>query len=99
MARPAALLALLLAPLLAHARDIDQDEALHLRHAGAIQPLEQLKRAMLVRHPGARLLETELDEDDGVYRYEIELLTAGGQVRELELDARSGRILKDAIDD
>ena len=31
--------------------------------------------------------------------YEVELLTADGTVRELELDARDGRILKDEVED
>lgn len=50
------------------------------------------------RYPGARLLEAELEEDDGIYIYEIELLTADGIARELELDARDGRLLKDEED-
>ncbi|WP_208533006.1 PepSY domain-containing protein, partial [Pseudomonas aeruginosa] len=37
--------------------------------------------------------------EDDVYVYEVELLTRDGVVRELELDARNGRILKDEEDD
>ncbi|MOA67887.1 Peptidase propeptide and YPEB domain protein [compost metagenome] len=64
-----------------------------------IQPLQQLLQQAFDRHPGARLLEAELEEEDDVYVYEIELLTDGGEVRELELDAVSGRVLKDEEDD
>ncbi|MBN0864542.1 PepSY domain-containing protein, partial [Pseudomonas aeruginosa] len=53
----------------------------------------------LGRYAGARLLEVELEEEDDVYVYEVELLTRDGVVRELELDARNGRILKDEEDD
>ncbi|WP_103102992.1 PepSY domain-containing protein [Pseudomonas sp. LFM046] len=81
------------------ARDLDQDEALKLREAGVILPLEQLLRSALGHYPGARLLEAELEEEDDVYIYEVELVTADGTVRELELDARNGRILKDEEDD
>jgi len=81
------------------ARDLDQDEALRLRQEGVIQPLQQLLQQAFDRHPGARLLEAELEEEDDVYVYEIELLTDGGEVRELELDAVSGRVLKDEEDD
>ena len=45
------------------------------------------------------LLEAELEEEDDVLVYEVELLTADGTVRELELDARDGRILKDEVED
>lgn len=83
----------------ASARDLDQDEALRLRREGVILPLEQLMRPALERYPGATLLEAELEEDDDIFIYDVELLTEGGVVRELELDARDGRILKDEEDD
>ncbi len=47
------------------------------------------------RYSGSRLLEAELEEDDDLYVYEVELLTRVGQVRELEFDAASGPLLKD----
>ncbi|WP_019339744.1 PepSY domain-containing protein [Stutzerimonas stutzeri] len=100
--RPAALLTILLALLLAAtpvaSRDLDQDEALRLRRDGLILPLESLLNQAMERHPGARLLEAELEEEDGLFVYEIELLTADGVARELELDARDGRLLKDEED-
>lgn len=83
----------------AQARDLDQDEALRLRRDGVIQPLQQLLQQGMARHPGARLLEAELEQDDGRYIYEIELLTRDGRVRELEFDAASGQLLKDEEDD
>jgi uncharacterized membrane protein YkoI len=84
------------------ARDLDQDEALHLRQQGVIAPLEQLLGPALQRYPGAKLLEAELEEhkDRSVrYIYEIELLTVEGVVREIELDANTGELLKDKEDD
>ncbi|MCQ4325807.1 peptidase [Stutzerimonas stutzeri] len=91
-------LALLLAATPVASRDLDQDEALRLRREGLIMPLENLLQHALERYPGARLLEAELEEEDGIYVYEIELLTAEGVARELELDARDGRLLKDEED-
>ncbi|KAF1030658.1 MAG: hypothetical protein GAK37_01174 [Pseudomonas sp.] len=86
----------------ASARDLGQDEALHLRQKGIIAPLEHLLGPALARYPGARLLDAELEEhkDRPVrYIYEIELLTVDGVVRELELDANTGELLKDKEDD
>lgn len=91
-------LALLLAATPAASRDLDQDEALQLRREGLILPLESLLQQVKQRYPGARLLEAELEEDDGLYIYEIELLTADGVARELEVNARDGRLLKDEED-
>lgn len=82
----------------AGARDLDQDEALRLREKGDIAPLDHLVQSALARYPGATLLEAELEEEDGRYVYEVELLTPDGVVRELELDARDGRLLKDEED-
>lgn len=94
-----AALALLLFCSLAAARDLDQDEALRLRQQGVILPLEQLLKQAMDRYPGAKLLEAELEEKHDVYIYEVELLTVDGVVRELDLDAATGRLLKDEEDD
>ena len=80
------------------ARDLDQDEALRLRQQGIILPLEQVLQQALDRYPGARLLEAELEEKHDVYIYEVELLTTEGVVRELDLDATTGQLLKDKED-
>ncbi|WP_095131143.1 PepSY domain-containing protein [Pseudomonas sp. Irchel s3h14] len=80
------------------ARDLDQDEALRLRQQGVILPLEQMLQQALDRYPGAKLLEAELEEKHDVYIYEVELLTAEGVVRELDLDATTGQLLKDKED-
>ncbi|MGI4839637.1 MAG: PepSY domain-containing protein [Janthinobacterium lividum] len=84
---------------LAMARDLDQDEALRLRQKGAILPLEQLMHQALDRYPNARLLEAELEKHDDEYIYEVELLTIEGVVREIKLDAATGKLLKDKEDD
>lgn len=83
----------------ATARDIGQDEALRLRQNGDIMALERLLDIALSLYPGARLLEAELEEDDDIYIYDVELITPKGVVREIEIDARTGRILKDEEDD
>ena len=47
----------------------------------------------------ARLLEVELEIEDGELVYELEVLTTGGQVRELEFDAATGVLVKDEEED
>jgi uncharacterized membrane protein YkoI len=95
----ALVLAVMTLSVAVHARDLDQDEVLRLRQEGRIPPLEQLLQPALGRYPGAKLLEAELEEEDDVLVYEVELLTTDGVVRELEIDVRDGRILKDKEDD
>lgn len=85
------------------ADDLSQDEALRLREAGRILPLEQVIALIQTRYPGSRVLEVELEveleEDDAIYIYEVELVTRQGLVRELEIDATRGEVLKDEEDD
>lgn len=100
-AQTARVLAVLLLAVcsLAVGRDLNQDEALELRHRGTILPLEQLLEAALGRYPGARLLEAELEQEDDRYEYEVEILTPQGVVREIKFDAATGALLKDEEDD
>lgn len=95
-------IAILLLAMLAfkvQARDLGHDEALRLHQAGVILSLEQLVQSALDRYPGSRLLEAELEKEDDVLVYEVELLSSDGTVRELELDARDGQLLKDEVED
>ncbi|WP_297813557.1 PepSY domain-containing protein [uncultured Methylophaga sp.] len=73
--------------------DDDSKRARLLQQQGNILPLEQIiDKAMAVK--AGQILETELDEDDGEYRYELEILDKQGQVWELELDAASGELIE-----
>ncbi|MDE1165396.1 MAG: PepSY domain-containing protein [Pseudomonas sp.] len=83
---------------IAQARDLGPDEALRLRDAGTIQSFEKLNAAALAKHPGAKIHETELEEQFGKYIYQVELRDANNVEWDIELDAVSGAILKDHQD-
>ncbi|KPN87432.1 PepSY domain-containing protein [Pseudomonas nunensis] len=83
---------------LAHARDLGPDEALRLRDAGTIVSFEKLNAIALAKHPGAKVTETELEEEYGKYIYQVELRDPQGIEWDLELDAVSGQVLKDHQD-
>ena len=83
---------------IAHARDLGPDEALGLRDAGTIVPFEKLNATALAKHPGAKISETELEEEYGKYIYQVELRDPQGLEWDLELDAVSGQVLKDHQD-
>ncbi|MEE9101732.1 PepSY domain-containing protein [Pseudomonas sp. QE6] len=92
-------IALALSAGVAQAHDLSQDEALRLSREGVIRPFEEILPIAQGLYPGSKLLEAELEKEHDTYIYEVELLTVDGVVRELELDARNGRILKDKEDD
>jgi uncharacterized membrane protein YkoI len=83
---------------IAHARDLGPDEALRLRDAGTIVSFEKLNATALAKHPGAKITETELEEEYGKYIYQVEMRDPQGIEWDLELDAVSGQVLKDHQD-
>ena len=76
----------------------DYEEAYRLRERQEIIPLEQILRRLDL---GAdiRILEIETEFEHGRRVYEIEYLTGGGRIREILIDARSGEVLADEVDD
>ncbi|RDW13884.1 PepSY domain-containing protein [Paracoccus thiocyanatus] len=90
--RPAAALALILSltPLAAGGQDFEYARGAVER--GEILPLAEVLALLHRTHPG-RVIEVDLDEDDGMMIYEVELVTEDGRLIEVELDAASGRIL------
>lgn len=79
-------------------RDLDQDEVLELVRKGQIRPLTELIALNPERFKG-HLLDVEVEYDDDVLIYEIEILGEDGVVREFELDPVSGAVLKEEIED
>ena len=73
--------------------DEDYGTARALVESGEILSLDQvLEKAG--EHLQGRILEIEVEREGGRYVYEIELLDDDGVVKELEIDAASGVLLK-----
>lgn len=65
---------------------------------GEILPLAEVLRRMQAVQPG-RVVEVELEYDDGIRIYEVELITEDGRLIEVEMDAADGTILSSEEDD
>ena len=91
---PALLAALLALPVdsMAHSEP-DQNRARAALQAGEILPLGAILTRLTQTQPG-QVLEVELERKDGRWLYEIKLLQPGGGLLKLELDARSGEVLR-----
>lgn len=76
----------------------DEDIVWEARQRGEILPLEVILGSVLQNYPG-EVLKLELDDDDGYLIYELEILTRRGIVLEMDVDARTGRILDIEEDD
>jgi uncharacterized membrane protein YkoI len=55
---------------------------------------QEATRIAQTQFPNARILEIELDSEDGRLVYEVELPTAEGRKKELHINALNGRIEK-----
>jgi len=89
---PASIMAWLSMPLPASA-DEGQEVARKLSASGEILPLEKIAKSALAIKPG-RILDSDLERKGKAYVYEIDVLDARGQVWEVELDAKSGKLIK-----
>ena len=70
----------------------DHDRARQALESGEILPLNALLEKANLDTPG-RVLEVELDREDGRWIYEIKLLRQGGSVVKLWVDARNGEVI------
>ena len=70
----------------------DHERALQAVQAGQVLPLRTVLERLEREHPG-QVLEVELEQDSGVWIYEIKLLQSGGQRVKLKLDARTAALL------
>ena len=69
----------------------EEARAALLRHE--ILPLSQILRITTQRLPGD-VLKVEIERHHGVLIYELKVLARTGRIREIELDARTGAVLK-----
>jgi uncharacterized membrane protein YkoI len=70
----------------------DHERARAAVQAGQVLPLAAVLERIERSHPG-QVLEVELEQKDGMWIYELKLLTSSGQIIKLKLDARNAAVL------
>ncbi len=88
----------ILLPLQSGQADDDYIEAKRLLNDGEILPLENILKKIYRKYPG-KILEVELEKEDGLVIYEIEILTQSGIVQELHINASNGEVISSREDD
>lgn len=73
--------------------DEDHETARKALEQREVLPLGEVLAKIEQEQPGD-VIEIELERKGGVWIYELELIDTDGRVRELDIDARSGEILK-----
>ncbi len=89
---------LTLTALTTAADDDDHERARVLRESARVLPLAEVLERVGRRVPG-RLLEAELEEHQGGFVYELEIIGTDGVVREVLVDAANGALLSAEQDD
>ena len=72
----------------------EHDAVRAIKQRGDILSLDRILQEARGPH-GGRVLESELEEKDGRYVYEVELVDDQGRVREMKFDAGTGELLKE----
>lgn len=90
--------ALALSANVALAKDIPTHEVVKLVEAKTIMSLDDLNAKALAKHPGATIKDSELEDSYGRYVYKVELRDAQNVEWDVDLDAKTGEVLKDAKD-
>lgn len=60
----------------------------------AVIDMREATGIVLAEFPNARIVEIELDREDGRLVYEVELVTPEGREKEVHVDAVTGRLVK-----
>lgn len=89
---------LLLLLALPAAADLDQDDVIRLKQAGEILPLESILKTARQQHDG-KVIGVELEREHKTLIYEIKILDDHGELWEIKIDAKDGRVLQQEEDD
>ena len=76
----------------------ERDAVRLVKQRGDILSLDQILRKADQQHAG-RVLESELEQKNGRYVYEVEVVDDQGRVWEMKFDARTGEVLKQKQED
>ena len=71
----------------------DHDKARKALESGQVLPLQQILQKISKDYP-AQVIEVELERKSNGWIYEIKQLTADGSISKLEVDAKTGIVLK-----
>ncbi|HYD75181.1 PepSY domain-containing protein [Ramlibacter sp.] len=73
--------------------DDDHDRARAALQAGDVLPLDRVLQQVAQTHPG-QVMAVELEREHERWVYELKLLQPGGALLKLEVDAKTGEVLR-----
>ncbi len=79
-------------PALAQDVRPDHERAADAVATGAVLPLAEVLAGLAQTHPGD-VIEVELDDEDGIVVYDLDIVTTDGRLLEIEINAATGAVL------
>ena len=76
----------------------DGNEKADVANLSTSVTMEAAIKTATTQFPG-KVLEAELENEDGKAVYEVEIVNTSGEIREFEIDAQSGKILNSEQED
>ncbi|HBP89861.1 MAG TPA: PepSY domain-containing protein [Nitrospirales bacterium] len=76
----------------------DGKKKIHVANLPTSVTMEEAIKTATSNFPG-KVLEAELESEDGKVVYEVEIVNTAGETREIEIDAQSGKILSSELED
>ena len=70
----------------------DQDRAKRARERGEVRPLEEIMPILRREAPG-EVARIELERERGAWIYEFKVIDPAGRLREIKIDAATGRVV------
>jgi uncharacterized membrane protein YkoI len=71
----------------------DQERARRALEQGEVRPLAEILGIVRSRIDG-EIVETEIENEDGAWVYEIKYISKSGRMKEIDVDGLSGRIVE-----
>lgn len=78
--------------------DVSDSEAIKLRESGTIKDVKVLNDIAMKQYPGTTVESTELDLDNGVYVYDVDLVDANKADFNVKINAATGDVIKKEVD-
>lgn len=78
--------------------DVSDSEAIKLRESGTIKDVKVLNDIAMKQYPGTTVESTELDLDNGIYVYDVDLVDANKADFNVKINAATGDVIKKEVD-
>jgi uncharacterized membrane protein YkoI len=78
--------------------DVSDSEAIKLRESGTIKDVKVLNDIAVKQYPGTTVESTELDLDNGIYVYDVDLVDANKADFNVKINAATGDVIKKEVD-